>query len=52
LKTISAIQSLLCPHIISLPLATESSNIGVANENMNIERVKKIFEFCEAFFRG
>ncbi|MDR0859727.1 MAG: hypothetical protein LBO09_01760 [Candidatus Peribacteria bacterium] len=46
------LQTSLCPNIISLPLATESSNINSANENLNIEHVKKVFEFCEAFFAG
>ncbi|MDR2541639.1 MAG: hypothetical protein LBD11_08025 [Candidatus Peribacteria bacterium] len=45
-------QTLLCPNIISLPLATESGNLGGANENLNIDHVKKIFEFCEVFFVG
>jgi hypothetical protein len=33
-----------------LPFANENSNIGEANENLKIETVKKVAEFCKAFF--
>ncbi|MDR2190979.1 MAG: hypothetical protein LBP53_07635 [Candidatus Peribacteria bacterium] len=50
LKMIEVIQTAVCPNIISLPLATTTSNIGNANEHLPIDTVKKSFEFCMAFF--
>jgi hypothetical protein len=41
---------MVCPNIIALPLADEQSNIGLANEHLKIETVKKSFDFCAAFF--
>ncbi|MDR0607471.1 MAG: hypothetical protein LBG52_03810 [Candidatus Peribacteria bacterium] len=50
LKTLALLQTLLCPNIVALPFATQSSNIGGANENLQIDHVKKCLEFCFAFF--
>jgi len=50
LKNIEILQRLICPNIISLPFATQTSAIGEANESLYIEQVKKVFEFCMAFF--
>jgi hypothetical protein len=50
LKVAETLQKSVCPTIISLPFADEQSNIGQANENLKIETVKKVFDFCMAFF--
>lgn len=50
LKVAETIQTEICPNIISLPFADEGSNIATANEHLKADTVKKIFDFCMAFF--
>ncbi|GHW02924.1 hypothetical protein AGMMS50249_7100 [candidate division SR1 bacterium] len=52
IKALEAIQSTICPTILSIPFANKSSNIGETNENLKNEQVKKIFDFCTEFFKG
>jgi hypothetical protein len=50
LKVAETIQTTICPNILSLPLADEKSNIGLANEHLKTDTVKKAFDFCMTFF--
>lgn len=50
LKIAETLQTLICPNIISLPFADSESNLGLANEHLKTDTVKKAFDFCMTFF--
>jgi len=50
IKTAQTIQTTICEHIIAIPFAHQESNIGLANEHLKIDTIKKAFDFCMAFF--